>query len=397
MIAGGNVIIQDNNEFTNGYCIFGKCEVIMSQGNEFETTHQLFEEDGITPILDDAGNPIMVSGTQVAVGPENNPECTSWAPSEFPGLEVDSPGAENCGLLGTEDGGVCDPPQCGDLSESQASCAWLGSWDAPLTPWVGPPPPVPTPELAEYWTENMFPNIGDLPSMTLPLDPDDPAFGAITAIDLTGFSDAETVTKDELAAYFADATEDTCQTRRNKVYVVSGNDSADFGNVKICDVVIIASKITTGTVTLDNVALIAGDPDNETNNPIEGANVELGTGSSFNNVLLAARGTVSVGKGAVLGDLESCGGEFPTIQLFALDEMKVGSDSVIFNGDIVSAGDLLMGSNLDVSLTGTGTTVQSLGNVTVQSDGKFGGCPEDIIADANADDPEIAVILRLVN
>ncbi len=233
--------------------------------------------------------------------------------------------------------------------------------------------------------------------MTLPLDPDDPAFGAITAIDLTGFSDAETVTKDELAAYFADATEDTCQSLQNEVYVVSGNDSADFGNVKICNVVIIASKITTGTVTLDNVALIAGDPDNETNNPIEGANVELGTGSSFNNVLLAARGTVSVGKGAVLGDPESCGGEFPTIQLFALNEMKVGSDSVIFNGDIVSAGDLLMGSNLDVSLTGTGTTVQTLGNITVQSDGKFGGCPEDIIADANEEDPDATgVVLRLV-
>ena len=77
--------------------------------------------------------------------------------------------------------------------------------------------------------------------------------------------------------------------------------------------------------------------------------------------------------------------------------MNVGSDSVIFNGDIVSAGDLIMGSNLDVSLTGTGTTVQSLGNVTVESNGKFGGCPEEIIADANNEDPDTAVVLRIVN
>ena len=41
MIAGGTVIIQDNNEFTNGYCIYGECQVVMSQGNGFESTHQL--------------------------------------------------------------------------------------------------------------------------------------------------------------------------------------------------------------------------------------------------------------------------------------------------------------------------------------------------------------------
>ena len=61
--------------------------------------------------------------------------------------------------------------------------------------------------------------------------------------------------------------------------------------------------------------------------------------------------------------------------------------------------DVNMGSNLAVNLNGTGTTIQANGNIFVASDGTFGACAQDILADANSEgetDSEFTV-LRVVN
>ncbi len=72
------------------------------------------------------------------------------------------------------------------------------------------------------------------------------------------------------------------------------------------------------------------------------------------------------------------------------------SGTSIFNGDLVAAGNVTLGSEAQVNLTGNGTTIQALGDITVQSDGTFGACPEDIIDDATDEEPEIAVNYRIV-
>ena len=394
MLAGNNVILQSNNDFINGFCIYGRCEVSIEQGNSFQATQTLLDASQ-NPILDDNGDEIPIPGTQVAVGPENGAGCAPWAPSDYPGLDVDSPGAENCGLLGENDGGVCDPPQCGDLSESLAACAWQGYWPE------GDSTPPPTPELAEYWTAHMFPNIQDVPSMTTPLSTDSD-LGAITSVDFSAFtSPPVAVTQADLDDIFADATAETCQTQQGGVYILT--DTADLpSDKKICNVVINAGTVTAGSgITLDNVALVAGDSGNTTNEAIIGADISFGSNYSINHVLLVARDKVTLGGGvgSSMGDASSCGGSVPTVQLFALGDLFIASDVAIFNGDIVAAGSVNLGSNAEVNLTGNGTTIQALGDITVQSNGQFGACPEELIADANDDsvDPNTATVYRLVH
>ena len=51
---------------------------------------------------------------------------------------------------------------------------------------------------------------------------------------------------------------------------------------------------------------------------------------------------------------------------------------------------------LPVSALGLDAVPCTLDDIFITSDGQFGACPETIIADVNEDDPEIAVILRVV-
>ena len=83
--------------------------------------------------------------------------------------------------------------------------------------------------------------------------------------------------------------------------------------------------------------------------------------------------------------------------MFAGQNLHVQTGSIIYNGDLTTAGNLTLGSESQVNLTGNGTTIQALNDVTVQSNSTFGGCPEDFIAAANEDEgPETAIVLRLV-
>ena len=379
MIAGNNVTIQSDNSFTNGYCIYGKCEVEIQEFTTFENSHPLLDGFG-NPILDDEGNPIIVPGTQVSVGANDPGACEPWAPSSFPGLKLgDELGGENCGLVGN-----CTPAECGDLSESLAECAWIGPWPA------DDPTPAPTPELAQYWADNMFPAAEDLPSLTSPLSTDGD-LGAITALDLSAFSSEVQNVMPLPVDFQAGSNQTTCQDMQSGVYVVDEVVNIDSG-MKICNVVIIANKITAGAdVTLENVALIAKDP------AVTGANIDFAARYKFNHVLLAARNGINLQTDGTIGDPESCGGTAPTVQMFAGENLELQSGTNIFNGDLTAAGSVTLGSEALVNLTGNGTTIQALGDITVQSNSTFGGCPEDIIADANEEEPEIAVILRLVN
>ncbi len=385
MIAGNDVTIQSDNSFINGYCIYGKCEVEIQENTTFEVSHPLLDESG-NPILDNDGNPIIVPGTQVVVGPSDPDACEPWAPSSFPGLKLgDELGGENCGLVG-----LCTPPECGDLSESLAECAWQGALPAEDASADPPVPPAPTPELAQFWADNMFPNIEDLPSMTPPLSTD-ADLGTITGLDLSAYS-TEVQTEMPLPLIFEEGSDETtCQDLQGDVYVVDG-DVQISSQKKICNVVIIADKISAGAdVTFENVALIAKD------SAVGGANIDLsGARYKLNHVLLAAKDGINLGTDGTIGDPESCGGTAPTVQMFAGQNLELQSGSKIFNGDLVAAGNVTLGSEAQVNLTGNGTTIQALGDITVQSNSTFGGCPEDIIADANEEDPEIAVNLRIV-
>ena len=378
MIAGNNVTIQSDGQILNGYCIYGKCQVEIEQSTTFDISHVLLDEFD-NAVLDNDGNEIIIPGTQVAVGTEGLDGCEEWAPSGFPGLKLgDEQDGDNCGLVGN-----CVPAECGTESESLTACAWKGSLPAEQ---------LPTPELAQFWADNLFPAAENLPSLTGPLTTEGD-LGAITALDLAQF---DLDVQDQMPApdiFEAGSDATTCQDMQGGVYVVDIDVQISAG-MKICNVVIIANKISAGAdVTLENVALIAKNPDPS------GANIDLsGANFKINHVLLAAKGDINLGTDGIIGDPESCGGTVSTVQMFAGQNLHVQTGSTIYNGDLTTAGNLTLGSESQVNLTGNGTTIQALNDVTVQSNSTFGGCPEDFVAAANEDEgPDTAIVLRIAN
>ena len=245
----------------------------------------------------------------------------------------------------------------------------------------------------------MFSDIEGLPSLAMSTTDGD--MGAITSVDFSAFTGPVSVTKDELTAILADATDSTCQSDQGSVYVVS-EDFAITSNVMICNVAIIAPKIDVGSgVTLRDIALIAGDPGNTNNELVVGADISLGSDYNIERVLLASRNRIQLGGSGIMGDPLSCDSAYspPSVQLFALENVNVGSVTTIYNADIAANGDVNMGSNLAVNLNGTGTTIQANGNIFVASDGTFGACAQDILADANSEDEAESefTALRVVN
>ncbi len=392
MVAGNDVDIQPNNSFANGYCVYGRCEVSIGEDTTFQTVHPLLDSHG-NPKLDQRGVPIIVPGTRVAVGPEDLLACDAWRSPTYPGLDLSSEfDGRNCGLLG-----LCTPSECGPLGPTpEADCAWQGPWRS-ADANAGAPPP--GPELAAHWADNMFPAIENLPSMREPLTSTAGGLGAITSIDLSAYSltfepAAGTYGPEtHLPADFFDQLDPVtrCQTRQGGVYEVDG--TVDLGsNNKICNVVIIADKITSGSGTaFRNVALIAR------NSVVDGANIDLGPNFKLNRVLLAARNNISLGSDGEMGDRNSCGSIARGVQIFALNDLSVQSGNTIFDADLVSGRDVRMGANLQVNLAGNGTAIQALRNIFIAGNGTYGACPESILADASEEAPEIAVILRLVH
>ena len=83
---------------------------------------------------------------------------------------------------------------------------------------------------------------------------------------------------------------------------------------------------------------------------------------------------ISIGSNGTLG-AELCDANDTSIQIVALENVLVASNTTISNAEIAAGNDVDMGSNNQVNLTGKGATIQALNDVWVASTGTFGACP----------------------
>ncbi len=170
-------------------------------------------------------------------------------------------------------------------------------------------------------------------------------------------------------------------------YIVDG-DADIKSHSRLCNIAIIADKITTGgEVTLDSVALIAKDPDQ---------GIFISADFNMNNILLAARGNVELQSNGFLGDPDTCNGDAPSVQIFAAGNLSIGSTPTIYNGDLVAGVNFSMGSDPQVNMAGNGTTIQALNNIWIASYGTFGACPDETIAEEEEDPVIISGTRRIV-
>ncbi len=320
LLAGGMTDIQSSNSFTNDFCVYGHCGILINQDNSYS------------------------NGDQSAVGPVDAPSC----PTLPPVLDAD-PG-ENCST---------EPPY-----EDCMYDTFEGNVPAPGY----------QPELALEWGEYMFPAIE---FSGVPVLPDYLAH-PVLAVDM-GTADTMSPGGEWDPAYWENEPTCTSGGAITTYYVVVG--IADISSWSaMCDVAIIADKITIGSHSqLDNVLLISRDYDWAlVENPEfhAGANIEIGSYVTMDNIILASHGDISLGSNATLGG-ELCDSNSTSIQIYASNDVTFQSNPSISNAEIASGHDVNMGTDLSVNLNGTGATIQAENDVTVQSNGTFGACPAE--------------------
>ncbi len=275
---------------------------------------------------------------------------------EFGTPFLDEQGGPNCSL---------DPP-----FESCLADAYQGNW---------PDYPGPQPELALDWTQNLFPDIEFsgapvLPSLTHEIS----AVTLGTTINWGMDWEAARTSWQGAPACMPGGSIDY-------YYIVIGNADI-FSDSAVCNVAIIADKITSGAnVQFENVLLVARDslapPDPVVDGQVQpeghsGADIELGVFQEMDHVVAAARGYFDVQSNSTLGGA-LCGNTETTIQIAALGDVFFQTDTTISNAQIAAGNDVSTGSNLSLNLAGNGSTIQALNDVYMQSDGGFSGCPSE--------------------
>lgn len=316
MIAGNLLDMQGNNTIGDDYCMYGRNGVSVQSDNYFDPTTQV----GMGVALD-AGDPYGLLQQQ------NNT-----------GLCEVSPGDPNCvaqgGLTGIE------PERIEEFT------IWLSAYLAAIAGGDFA-------QIEESWPEPVentyFPPLEGVTE--LPSDPPDPPE------DCTVDKNGTVETVDVALA-------------QNIVYIVDGTASITSG-ATVCNVVIIADKIDIASgVTLRNVTLIANDTD------IPNANISFGDSYDIDNVVVAAKNRVQFASWGEMGG-DACNETGTTVEVYAGEDVYIASNTTISNAAILAEGDVDMGSNNAINLTGNGATIQARSDIYVASDGIFGACPDE--------------------
>ncbi len=318
MIAGNLLEMQGLNSVGDYYCMYGRNGVSVQSDNYFDPTTKV----GLGVALD-AGDPYGLlqqqGNTGLCVDPQN-PSCV----------------VED-GLTGIE------PERIEEFT------IWLAAYMAAIDggninqieeSWPEPVETIYSPSLVDGITE-------------LPPPPDPPdSYGECT-VDKNGT--IETV----------DAA-----LEQNTIFIVDGTASITSG-ATVCNVVIIADKIDIASgVTLRNVTLIANDSSDVFN-----ANISLGGDFDIDNVVVAAMNRVQFASWGEMGG-DACNETGTTVEVYAGENVYIASNTTISNAAILAEGDVDMGSNNAINLTGNGATIQARNDIYVASDGIFGACPD---------------------
>ena len=159
---------------------------------------------------------------------------------------------------------------------------------------------------------------------------------------------------------------------------------------------IIADEIKVGSDSqLDNVLLVSrasGSPDDFNPGTYPDAKIDIQSDVTMDNIILASRGDVIIQDDATLGGA-LCDANRTSVQIFAMQDVIFQSDIAISNAEIAAGHDVSVESDAVINLSGSGTTIQAINDVMVQSDGTFGACPND----DNVPGPVEEVVLRLVD
>ena len=350
MLAGSMVRIQGANAFGDDFCVYGECGMEISQDNSF------------------------TEGTQVAVGPVNAATCDALPP-----------------FLDASPGENCDPDTGLDCLYDPG--VYQGNYE----------PPGLRPEIALEWSSAPG---GVFPAMEFSDDPVLPNLAfALDAVTLAPIDNMDPGSWDK--DRWKDDPPCTSTGQITEYYVV--NDKTDItGPMNICDVAIIADEINVGEGNLDNVLLVArawGDNCDWSENGIadvsdecfKDANINFNSDSSMINVTLLARGNISFQSYTQLGGT-ACVGETTAVEVFAMGDIEIQSNATITNATIAAGHDVIVQSNATINLSGVDTTIQALNDVTLQSDGNLGACPdEDGDGGNDSEDETESVVLRLVD
>ena len=317
MIAGNLLDLQGYNTLGDYYCMYGENGVSVQSDNYFDPTTKV----GMGVALD-AGDPYGLLQQQGNTG-----------------LCEVSPDDPNCvaqgGLTGIE------PERVGEFA------TWLDAYlfaiengDVALIEESWPEP-----------VENTYypPLVGGITELPDPPDPPEDC-----TIDKNGTIETVDVALEQ-----------------NTVYIVDGTASVT-SDATLCNVVIVADKIDIASgVTLRNVTLIANDSSDVFN-----ANISFGATFDIDNVVVAARNRVQFSSGGQMGG-DACIETYTTVEVYAGENVYIASNTTISNAAILAQGDVDMGSNNAINLTGNGATVQAGNDIFVASDGTFGACPNE--------------------
>ena len=318
MIAGNLLDMQSNNIVTDDYCMYGENGVSVQSDNSFDPSTQV----GMGVPLDE-GDPLGL------LQQGNNS-----------GLCPVSPDDPNCVAEG-ELGGIW--PKKVDEFET-----WL---DAFLSAIEGGN----ATEIDENWPSPTVENIYYAP----PID-------GITDLKAEESIPGETCTVDK------NGTTETVDVALEQDFVYISDGTASItSDATVCNVVIIADKIDVASgVTLRNVTLIANDTDTAN------ANISFGADFDIDNVVLAAKNRVQFGSLGEMGG-DACNELGTTVGIYAGEDVFIASNTTISNAAILAEGNVDMGSNNAINLTGNGATIQAKNNIWVASDGYYGACPND--------------------
>ncbi len=138
--------------------------------------------------------------------------------------------------------------------------------------------------------------------------------------------------------------------------------------------------------TLNNVVIIAEDV------------LSIGSDFTITNAILAANNTggtvgrVQLGSYGTIGSSEYCLSGLGTVEVLAIENVLVGSNTDIFGGQFIAGVDADLGSDL-ISTTGLG--IQAVRDVKLGSQLEFTGCLTDL--DNRYTTTGVAVVLRLVD
>ena len=115
------------------------------------------------------------------------------------------------------------------------------------------------------------------------------------------------------------------------------------------------------------------------NNVVIIANGDISIGSDYQitNTIIAAKpgdgtGRVQMGSFGTLGDATYCTSGFGTVEILAIENILIGSNTSIFGGQIIAGNDADLGSN-EISVAGL--SVQSVNDIKIGSEHNMSGCP----------------------